>query len=134
MSAATSKYALLVYDTQNKWIYFCCLGFVPSAEYRLINHELLELVAAKKATRMLVDLTRMGAISPADQQWMVAYWAAHTVKDAPLNIALILPKQVIGSMSLRSIDRLVGPDSKNPSNTRYFGSDAEASAWLKTVN
>jgi len=134
MSEATSKYAVLVYDTQNKWIYLCYLGFVPRTEHRLINQELLELVTAKKATKMLGDLTRMGAIAPDDQKWMIEFWAEQTAKVAPLSIALILPKQAIASMSLKSFDKLATPDPISPSNTRHFSSDAEASAWLKTVN
>ena len=133
MSEVNSKYAIVQYDAQNKWVYLKYLGFVPSAEYHLIIQELLELSNSKKATKMLTDLTQMGVVAPADQKWMAEYWVGHANAELRFT-AIVLPQAVLANMSLKSLNKLFDADTQDTSNSRNFASESEASAWLKSVN
>lgn len=133
MTDSTSKYAKIEYDAANQWVCFTWLGYTPSKEYRQVIKEVLELVASKRSARMLLDGTRMGVVSAEDQAWLAQYWGEHGVKGGLRYVAMIIPKEALGKMTLNNMVKNADPTPQGPIEHRYYGSEEEAVAWLKSV-
>ena len=133
MRETTNKYAGIEYDAENNWVHFTWNQFTPSAEYRQTIQDVVAFAIGKKASKMLNDARHMGVVPQLDQKWFAEYWPANIVKSSLRYLAIILPQEALGMMTMQKLIKKSEATDKNLLDTRYFDSEAEASAWLKSV-
>jgi hypothetical protein len=78
---------------------------------------------------MLNDATHLALTPQLEQKWFAEYWPAYIVKSSLRYLAIILPQEALGMISMQKLIRT----DKNVLDTRYFSSEQEAAAWLNSV-
>jgi hypothetical protein len=129
MREITNKYAGIDYDDQNGWVRFSWNPFTPGAEYRQAIQDVIAFATGKRVSKMLNDATHVAITPQLDQQWFAEYWPAYILKSSLRYLAIILPQEAPGMLSMQKLIR----SDQNVLDTRYFDSEAEASAWLKSI-
>jgi len=129
MREITNKYAGIDYDDQNGWVRFTWNQFTPSAEYRQAIQDVIAFATGKRASKLLNDARHVALTPQLDQQWFAEYWPAYILKSSLRYLAIILPQEAQGMLSMQQLIR----SDQNVLDTRYFGSEQEAAAWLNSV-
>jgi hypothetical protein len=102
-------------------------SFASGEDFRGGLNEGLNVIKSHKSSKWLADLRDLGTVPKLDQDWSNVDWFPRAVIGGIKKMAIIMPKSVLSSMSVRNI--LTEMDGKNI-ETNYFETESEAIAWL----
>jgi hypothetical protein len=134
MSETTSRYATIQYDGENNWVHFAWEQVAPSLEYREVIQEVIALAANERSEKMLMDASHMGDLAPEDQDWLAGYWCEQGIKAGLRKIAVVMPKEGLGVMTINAMNRVIDPTAEETMEHRFFVNAEDAVGWLKIAN
>lgn len=87
----------------------------------------LKLIIDKKTGNWIADMVHLGTVAEEDQKWSNEDWFPRALQGGVKNMALIMPKSVIASMSVSDImNKVEGTDLV----THYFDNLQDAKKWI----
>ncbi len=105
-------------------------GYSTSTDFREKTQLQLELLIAKKAKNMLVDLKDMILIGKDDQDWMDKSYIPAAIEEGLRNVAVVQPDYYFNKVAVESIIYKI---NKEPLSVNYFSTFDEAKDWLSGV-
>lgn len=131
--AVSDKKLYTFYDKTNRVLHIVWKGAVSSEEVKKGYQYILELVAAYKPTKWLLDLREREVISRTDQRWIFKNIFPEVLREVQQNvfIAVILPVYAYPSIT----NNLDGDELMYEDNfliLNEFLYSAEAKRWLET--
>jgi hypothetical protein len=124
-----SDYLKIWWDFELNCLSIKRIGFSFGEEFKDYNYKLLEIIQARKVSKMITDVTEMKVVGPAEQTWFTQEYLpqAHA---AGLNfMAIIPPASIVAKLSVTAVEK----KSNGTIEMRYFATYNEAGAWIKTV-
>lgn len=122
------NYVSVEWDETNHWIKYSVYGFAQGSILREEIGHFLALIEEKKPEKLLINATQRKVVSKEDQEWATTYLLNRLLEAGLRYQAIIMPASIIAQMSFRSmINKTKGLE------TRYFGDEDEATAWLNAV-
>ncbi len=105
-------------------------SFASGENFREGLNEGLALLREKRSANWLADLRDLGTVPKSDQDWSNTDWFPRAVAGGLKKMAIIMPKSILSSMSVRNI--LTEMNGKSI-ETEYFETEGEAMAWLSSI-
>lgn len=105
-------------------------SFAKSEDFRTGLNEGLELLKSKGTSKWLADLRDLGTVAQVDQEWSNNDWYPRAIGGGIRKMAIVMPKSVISSMSVKNI--LTKVEGVNI-ETNYFDTVEEAKKWMASV-
>jgi len=108
-------------------------GFIDGEEYRETLDRALQVVIAKKCTRILWDLRAMKVLTPDDQKWAETDWTPRLVRQSKVKRTVsVVPKSAVAQMSLKRVSEKTAIVMENEILSRTFDSIEDAEKWVMT--
>ncbi len=101
--------------------------FVKGDQFRAGLDEGLNLLSANRSANWLADLRDLGTVTKEDQEWSNVDWYPRAILAGIRNMAIIMPRSVLSTMSVKNILTKVQDIDVE---TRYFDSVDDAQDWL----
>lgn len=105
-------------------------GFVDGEELRTGMDKGIELLAKKRASKWLAEMSQRRVHAEKDQRWIVEDWTPRAAAAGLRYTAFVLPASVVATMSLKRMNQVV---AERTLEIRYFDDLGEARRWLTSV-
>lgn len=103
-------------------------GYHTSAAFRQHNAELMDLIVARGATKLLGDIRDFTLIAAEDQVWLNETWLPQAMSRGLRFAALVTPTFYFNRVAVQTVvDRITSPMLQ----VAYFDTPQRAGAWLK---
>jgi hypothetical protein len=126
----TIKHTLLHVEPEHQLLTVTWTRPVMNQDYRELWDAILPIAQQHRITRWLLDQRQMGAMMPADMQWVVEDWYPRSVKllGNSRRSAILVSANVFGEITVKKgINSLVQTQDLE---TDYFTDLEEARQWL----
>ncbi len=125
-----TDYLKVVYEDDIPGLIITWKGFTTSEEFCQGVDVIMNLMAARKITKTLTDLTEHRVISAEDQEYAAQRSIQFSHENWEVKRAIITPKDVFTRFGIKQVNSAV---AKEVSQKReFFSNQAEAIHWLKT--
>lgn len=121
---------------QHKILQVSWVDYPSSDEFREGMNKILDTMEEHGLEKILTETSRLGAISPEDQEWVLADWVPRSQQRITYKaIALVLSTDIFNQLSIDSImaDERATTTQTGTLQQRYFDSLEAGRAWLETV-
>lgn len=122
-----TKYLTINNDTANGIVHLEWLTAPTPTELREGLNAGLEAVKKNKVSKWIGDVQHMGAIDPADQQWINTEWFPQLLGAGIKRMAVIVGNDIFNQMSVEDIMSNV---ESVGFVSQYFPDTASATKWL----
>ena len=118
------------YDVDIPCIVMTWQGYATSAMFRAANEQVLDVIAERRAKKLLGDITDFVLIGAEDQAWLNENWLPRAM-DVGLRIAaLVTPTFYFNRVAVDNVVKKLDPIRLQ---VAYFATRGEAADWLKTT-
>ena len=97
------------------------------SDYRTSMSKILDLIKEKQITRWVGDVSEFGVVSRENKDWTNAVWFPGAMAAGLRRMAVVLPKDIFGSMSAKEVLAKVTEDV----HIRNFDDLEKAKKWIK---
>jgi hypothetical protein len=104
--------------------------FAEGEDYRYGLNKTLELFQLKTSHLLLSDSRLQGVVTSANQTWTVQEWREWMLQAGLRKSAVLIPERATTQMSLNHMLKNRPSNNRGASQTAFFSSIEEASAWL----
>jgi hypothetical protein len=128
-------YARVQWDDASRLVMLEWLDFCYGDEYKGTLGKVIEALIQNRSKKLLSDTRKMRPIPQEDQEWLMKEWVPRAAKAGLRHIGIVLPKTVLGQMSLQRIVQAGTGDKRfiSSDGTSYFESIEDARKWLRSL-
>lgn len=128
----SSKVINIHYDAEKNQVHMEWKGFAKSELYQEALNKGLEIAKKHRAPYWIGNLSNMGVITQADQEWTNNVWFPQLIKAGVLQkMAVVVSKDEYNRMS---VDRLMSKANDIIKfDIKYFNDINEAKEWANTL-
>ncbi len=130
MELFKTDYLSIAHETSDNIIQMNWTTTPSSPEFRKGMGELINAIRETKCGKVVTDTRKLGAISPEDQEWSATEWATEAIKTGYRKLAIVMPEDVFGLMSVE--DTMNSVQSDQLVSFGYFRTTDEAKKWLSS--
>lgn len=120
-----TSYISISYDAASHAVLSIWKTAPTSTEFRMAMNKTIDAIRDHQTGRIVSDTRNLGAISPENQEWSNNDWAPRAIAVGYQKIAIVLPADVFGQISVEDIMNKVGDLSFH-----YFNSMEEGIKWI----
>lgn len=118
------------YDVDLPGIVMTWKGYATSAMFRAANEQVLNVIAERRAKRLLGDITEFVLIGAEDQAWLNEDWLPRAMEQGLRVCALVTPNFYFNRVAVDNVVKKLDPAHLQ---VAYFATKEEAAAWLKSA-
>jgi hypothetical protein len=115
------------YDADVPCLTMTWKGYATSREFREANERILEVLAERKADKLLGDIEEFVLIGSEDQTWLSTDWIPRAVQAGLRKVALITPVFYFNKVAVESVGERLDPEALK---LQQFDSAPAAREWL----
>lgn len=116
------------YDAEIPCVVMVWKGNATSAAFREGNNRVLDEINARRAGKLLGDVTDFVLIGAEDQAWLNEVWIPSAMHAGLRRIALVQPSFYFNRVAIDNVTQKLDPDRVQ---VGFFGTHEEARAWLR---
>jgi hypothetical protein len=118
------------YDVDIPCIVMTWQGYATSAMFRAANEQVLNVIAERRAKKLLGDITEFVLIGAEDQAWLNENWLPRAMEAGLRIAALVTPNFYFNRVAIDNVVKKLDPMRLQ---VAYFGTKKEATDWLKSA-
>ena len=118
------------YDVDVPCVVMSWRGYATSAVFRAANEQVLQMIADRRAKKLLGDITEFVLIGAEDQDWLNNEWLPKAMESGLRLAALVTPTFYFNRVAVDNVVKRLDPARLQ---VAYFATRDEALAWLKTM-
>lgn len=115
----------VTWDASSQAVLVLIRGYVEGETLYLPCNRAIDLMIARRSSRLITDSREMKALTQKDQQWIDADWRPRARASGLRRNAILLPKSAVAKLSVAAIVKKF-----DEIQFGYFSELDEARAWL----
>lgn len=115
------------YDAEVPCVIMTWRGYATTPQFRAANERVLEVLAERKAGKLLGDIKEFVLIGSDDQAWLSSDWIPRAVQAGLRKVALTSPAFYFNRVAVETVGQRLDPGELV---LRHFDDRAAARAWL----
>ncbi|HYD87580.1 MAG TPA: STAS/SEC14 domain-containing protein [Vitreimonas sp.] len=116
------------YDAEIPCVVMIWKGYATSAAFRDGNAQVLSEINARKASKLLGDVTDFVLIGAEDQAWLNEVWIPRAMHAGLRKVALVQPNFYFNRVAVDSVAQKL---DRERVEVGFFSTREEAREWLK---
>jgi hypothetical protein len=102
-------------------------GYATSKEFRSANETVLNMVAEKRASKLLGDITQFKLIGGDDQKWLNDNFIPRAIETGLRHVALTSPSYYFNQIAVETVSQRIDPSRLA---VQQFSDWQQARSWL----
>jgi hypothetical protein len=118
------------YDAEVPCVVMTWRGYATTGEFRAANERVLEVLAERKASKLLGDIKEFVLIGSEDQAWLSGDWIPRAVQAGLRKVALTSPAFYFNRVAVESVGQRLDPEALV---LQHFDDRDAARTWLASA-